>query len=301
MKLDKLIKDSKLVERLDKLDSDNASGIKNDGINYWKGKKIVTIAEWEKKVGRSNEAYQKDIEGQRIKEAFQYFPDDYEDSLFPLKVPQELMEVTNEWINRYLELMQFRNNSKCGRRICSNCLLCPDEEKDGNYVGLRRLVAKAIGVSNEKEEEDDNFDTPTTTQSLYPCTVVNRFKCPYDRKEMKKKPTHQQQVNNEEEEEEEEEDSNSYDVDYLFLLGAYCSAVESALIKASKGKSIVPIKNVEEDINNALTDRETLDKLLQQGLDKEQLEYKDEIVEFFMSIKDKIRMEDLTFYKPIDT
>jgi hypothetical protein len=144
LKLDKLIKDSKLVERLDKLDPDNASGSKNDGMNYWKGKKIVTLAEWKKKIGRSDNAYHNGLEDQKIKEALQYFPDDYENSPFPLIVPEELMEVTNEWINRYLELMQFRNNSKLGRRKCSTCLLCPDKEMDGNYVGLRRLVARTI-------------------------------------------------------------------------------------------------------------------------------------------------------------
>jgi hypothetical protein len=202
------------------------------------------------------------------------------------------MELTNEWINRYLELMQFRNNSKFGRRKCSTCLLCPDKEKDGNYVGLRRLVARTIEVSNEEKEEDDNFDTtPTTTQSLYPCPVLNRFKCPYDRKEVKKKPTHQQEGT--------KEDSNSYDVDYLFMLGAYCSRVESALIKATKENSIVPVKNL-EDIYNALTDGETLDKLLQQELEGEHLKYKDGMVEFFMSIKDNLRIEELTFYKPTD-
>lgn len=67
-----------------------------------------------------------------------------------------------------------------------------------------------------------------------------------------KKPTHPQQVTN--------EDSNSYDVDYLFMLGAYCSRVELAIIKATKENSIVPIKNL-EDVYNALTNRETLDKL----------------------------------------
>jgi hypothetical protein len=70
---------------------------------------------------------------------------------------------------------------------------------------------------------------------------------------MKNKSTHQQQVRN--------EDSNSYDVDYLFMLGAYCSRVESAIIKATKENSIVRIKNL-EDIYNALTYRETLDNLL---------------------------------------
>jgi hypothetical protein len=288
LKLDKLIKDSKLVDRLDKIDPDNASGRKNDGINYWKAKKIISLAEWKNKFARSDNAYQKGVEVEKTKEALQCFPDDYQDSLFPLKVPDELKEVTNEWIKRYLELMQFRNNPKFGRRKCSTCLLCPDKEKDGNYVGLRRLVARTIEVSNEQKEEDDNFDTPSTTQSLYPCPVLNRFNCPYDRKEMKNKSTHQQQVRN--------EDSNSYDVDYLFMLGAYCSRVESAIIKATKENSIVRIKNL-EDIYNALTYRETLDNLLQQELDEELLKYKD-VIDFFMSIKETVRMEDLTFYKP---
>ena len=81
MKLDKLIKDSKLVERLDKLDPDNASSSKNDGINYWKGKKIVTLDEWKKKFVRTGKAIQDDIEDQRMKEAVQYLPDDYEKSV----------------------------------------------------------------------------------------------------------------------------------------------------------------------------------------------------------------------------
>lgn len=142
MKLDKLIKDSRLVERLDKIDPDNASGSKNDGINYWKGKKIVTLAKWKKKFVRSYLDYQEGMEVLNTKEALQCFPDDYEDSLFPLIVPDELIDFTNEWVNRFCELMQFRNNSKFGRRKCSTCLLCPDREKDGNYLGLRRLVAR---------------------------------------------------------------------------------------------------------------------------------------------------------------
>ena len=109
---------------------------------------------------------------------------------------------------------------------------------------------------------------------------------------MNKKPKHQKQLRN-------EEDSNSIDVDYLFFLSGYSYRVELAFIEARKEKSIIPIKNV-EDIYNALTDRETLDKLLQQGLNEEHLKYKDEIVEFFMRIKDRARMEDLTFYKPTD-
>lgn len=52
-----------------------------------------------------------------------------------------------------------------------------------------------------------------------------------------------------------------------------------------------------EDVYYALTDREILDAILQLGLDEEHQKYKDKIVELFMSIKDKVRIEDLTFCK----
>jgi hypothetical protein len=299
LKLDKLIKDRKLVERLDKIDPDNASGSKNDGINYWKGKKIVTLDRW-KKIANVKEGFQVSRDCQVAKkEAFQYFPDDYEKSSFPVVVPDELTEVViKKWQDQYVELMQFRNNSKCGRSLCFNCLLCPDKEESGKYVGISRLVARAIQANNqqvEEEVEDLNSDTSTTIHSMYPCSVLNRFNCPYDRKdEMKRnKPIYQQQERNDDD----DEQSNSPDVDYLFLLAAYSFNAESAFIRAREENSIVPIMNV-EDVYNALTDRETIDKLLQQALDENRLKYKEEIVEFFMSIKDYTRIEDLTFYKP---
>jgi hypothetical protein len=130
LKLDKLIKDNKLVERLDKVDPDNASGSKNDGINYWKGKKIVTLADWKRKLVRGGKPFQKGAEeDQRIKEALQFFPDDYEKSVLAFVVPQELKEARNKWCHQYLELMYFRENLKCSRLFCYNCLLCPDKEK----------------------------------------------------------------------------------------------------------------------------------------------------------------------------
>ena len=53
---------------------------------------------------------------------------------------------------------------------------------------------------------------------------------------------------------------------------------------------------------NALTDRETLNKVLQQGLDDEEYQRnRGELVNLFMSIKDKIKIEDLTLYEPIFT
>ena len=56
--------------------------------------------------------------------------------------------------------------------------------------------------------------------------------------------------------------------------------------------SIVPIRNA-QDIYHSLVDRETLDKILEQGLDEENQKHKDDLLNFFMSIKDKVRIEDL--------
>jgi hypothetical protein len=53
-------------------------------------------------------------------------------------------------------------------------------------------------------------------------------------------------------------------------------------------------------VYNALTDRETLNKVLEQGLeDKEYQRQRDEIVNLFMFLKDKIKIEDLTLYESI--
>jgi hypothetical protein len=72
LNLDKLINNNKLFQRLDKLDPDTNSNIKNDGINYWKGKKIVSLSEW-RKIANSDKAFQKGIEYQKTREALQCF------------------------------------------------------------------------------------------------------------------------------------------------------------------------------------------------------------------------------------
>ncbi len=71
--------------------------------------------------------------------------------------------------------------------------------------------------------------------------------------------------------------------------------MELAFAEAEKDTSKIRIES-RQDVYNALTDREMLDAILQQGLDEEHQKYKDKIVELFMSIKDKVRIEDLTFY-----
>jgi hypothetical protein len=98
-------------------------------------------------------------------------------------------------------------------------------------------------------------------------------------------------VEEKEEGEGEEVKSIIIDVDQLFQLSEIAFLVELAFATAEKNTSKIQIKNV-QDVYNALTDKETFDKLLQQGLDEEHQEYKDKIVQFFMSMKDKVRIEN---------
>ena len=72
-------------------------------------------------------------------------------------------------------------------------------------------------------------------------------------------------------------------------------AVELAFSSTEKETSKIRIKNVEY-VYHTLTDRDKFDKLIEQGLGEEYQKHKEEIVEFFMSIKDKVRIEDLRFY-----
>ena len=80
-----------------------------------------------------------------------------------------------------------------------------------------------------------------------------------------------------EEEEGEEVKSIIIDVDQLFRLSEIAFLVELAFATAEKNTSKIQIKNV-QDVYNALTDKVTFDKPLQQGLDEEHQEYKDKIV-----------------------
>ncbi|HET9807293.1 MAG TPA: hypothetical protein VFP49_10320 [Nitrososphaeraceae archaeon] len=82
MNLGKTIKE--LSNRLDVVYpySSTNNAIKNDGINYWKDKKIISAKKW-------NEIYEKNsIYTDRYKitlksrKPLQYFPDDYNDYIF---------------------------------------------------------------------------------------------------------------------------------------------------------------------------------------------------------------------------
>jgi hypothetical protein len=320
--LDKSV--NNLSQRLDKLYPDTNSN-SSDGVNYWKGRKIIPLDKW-LKITKANTISRR--ENYNVKEGLQYFPDDYFEWMFPLGVPEEINEEANKWYCNYIELMEYRRNPRIGRTKCFRCLLSPDMEESALFLGINKVIARVI------EQGNNNISS-----TIYPCPILNRYKCPFDKKKSN-------DYNNNKIKEEEKEDSNPLDVDNLFNLSEIAFQVELAFATAysmsksnetiyetnfETGKvkettslyngsphswstdypleeklsqvqklSKVPIRNV-QDVYNALTDRDTFDKLLQQGLKEEYQQYKEQIVEFFTNIKDKIKIEDLILYEPIFT
>jgi hypothetical protein len=65
--------------------------------------------------------------------------------------------------------MEYKRNPNYGRTKCFHCLLSPDRD-DPIFIGINRLVAKGL-------EQDENKNNPIP----YPCHVVNRFECRYER------------------------------------------------------------------------------------------------------------------------
>jgi hypothetical protein len=321
---------------LDKLYPDtNSSNSSNDGIHYWKGRKIIPLDKW-LKITKANNISRS--ESYNVKEGLQYFPDDYFKWMFPLGVPEDINEEANKWYLDYIELMEYRKNPHYGRTKCFRCLLSPDMEESALFVGINKVIARALEddnyYNNSKKDtsNSNNNPSPSSTSAgilIYPCKVLNRYACPYDNNRGKIKA-----------------DVN-FDVDGLFALYKLAFQVELAFataysmsksnetiyetdFEAGKVKEIyanyrgdpysfsteypledklgkvkrlskVPIRNV-QDVYNALTDRENLNKLLEQGLaDEEYQRHRTEVVNLFIGLKDKIKIEDLTLYEPIFT
>jgi hypothetical protein len=212
--------------------------------------------------------------------ALQYFPDDF-DKFQTFLTEGELKdsdEQTRKWYSDYLDLMEYGKNPNYGRTKCFHCLLISDGD-DPIFIGINRLVAKGL---EKKESKNDPIQ--------YPCPVANRFECPYENGKRS---------------------DTKFDVEDLFELAETAFAVEIALAVARKDSSAVQIKN-KQVLNQALTNRDMFDKILEQGLnyilsDKEtfndtsrlhqlQKDNRDKIADYFMGIGDKIKLEELRFY-----
>jgi hypothetical protein len=336
--LDKSV--NNLSQRLDKLDPDTSSNNRNDGINYWKGRKIIPLYKW-LMITKANTISRR--ENYNVKEGLQYFPDDYYEWMFSLGIPEDLKEDANKWYLDYIELMEYRKNPRYGRTKCFRCLLSPDMEESALFLGINKVISRALedgnsSYNNSKKDtstnssnNNDSSSSTSTGTSIYPCKVLNRFACLYDNKSSKIKA------------------NANFDVDSLFALyrlafqvelsfshaysisksneTIYEADFETGKVKETYAKyyndpylfsaeypleeklgevkrlSKVPIRNVQY-VYNALTDRETLNKVLEQGLhDEEYRLHREELVNLFMSLKekDKIKIEDLALYEPIFT
>ena len=229
---------------------------------YWNGKKIVSLDQW----------YQIK-EGYGLKAALHYFPNDYRygfgctfDDIEDTTIKQE----ANQWYSDYVKLMEYSKNTEYGKTICYRCLISPDREEAAIFIGMNKVISRALDTDGE---------------SIYPCKVLNRFVCPYDKKIVA-------------EGEDMARDKNQIEklnVDYLFYLSELAFAVELALAKAQEEDSVFRIRSA-ADAYEVLTNKETLEKVLHQGLKEEHMRYKDRIVELFTNMKDRIKAEDLTVY-----
>jgi hypothetical protein len=224
---------------------------------YWKGRKIVSLDQWY----QVKESY-------GLKAALQYFPNDFRygfPCIFDNIDDQMLKKEADQWYSDFVRLIEYSKNTEYGKTKCFRCLLSPDREEAAIFIGMNKVMTRAL----------DNGGIP-----IYPRKVLNRFVCPYDKK------------------------SNNYtldgnskkpDVDYLFHLSEIAFAVELALARAQEEDSVFRIKNA-KDVYNVLTNKEILEKVLQQGLKEEHRRYKDSIAEFLMDMKDRIKVEDMRVY-----
>ena len=226
---------------------------------FWKGRKIVSLDQWY----QIKETY-------TLKTALQYFPNDFPRFGFSYILDniedQALKQEADIWYSDYLKLMEYSKKTEYGKTECFRCLLSPDREEAAIFIGINKVISRALDVDSG---------------SIYPCKVLNRFACPYDKKITKDIM--------------EDDITKKPDVDYLFHLSEIAFAVELTLAKTREEDSVFRIKNV-KDVYHVLTDKETLEKVLEQGLKEEHKQYKDSIVEFFRDMKDRIKLEDLRFY-----
>jgi hypothetical protein len=235
------------------------------GLRYWKSKPIIPLDEW--------------IKFRDAPYALNYFPDDFDQVL--THIPEDESgrhgEDVKKWDSDYLELMEYTKNADYGKVKCFQCLLSPAGD-DPIFIGINKLVSK--GLIDRKQDP-----------VRYPCEVVNRFQCPYEITNVKR--------------DDHLGDANSnFEVEDLFRVERMAFAVEIALAKARKEDSRIRVRDKEE-LLHALTDKEILTKILEQGAEAPEVseyirtylsENQDYILDYFTHMKDNVNLEELRFY-----
>jgi hypothetical protein len=119
-------------------------------------------------------------------------------------------------------------------------------------VSSESIQRRSCNIYWNKQGNIKGLDTDGS--SVYPCRVLNRFACPYDKKIV----VDEKDITG-------EGITKKPDVDYLFYLSELAFSVELALGKAQEEDSVFWIKSV-EGVYHTLTNKETLEKVLHQGL-----------------------------------
>jgi hypothetical protein len=182
-----------------------------------------------------------------------------------------------KWDSDFLELMEHTKNPNYGRFNCFHCLLSPDGD-DPIFIGINRLVARGLSYGNQEKPIE------------YPCQVVNRFQCPYEKTTIN--------------DDNVEALKSRFNVEDLFKLQGMAFVVEIALAKARKEDSKIQIRN-KQDLHKALTEKETFRMIIEQG--EETLKESEDlrkyagldreyIIDYFMKMRDKVDIEKLRFY-----
>jgi hypothetical protein len=199
-------------------------------------------------------------------EALKYFPDDFQITTTFVQ-ESELQHKDKETKKWYSDYLELMNYTKNESYGRAKCFNCLLEpgRDDPIFIGINKLMTKGLGIE-------------------YPCKVVNIFRCPFERSTSKK--------------------DAGINMDDLFKLGDIAFAAEISLAKARKDDSKIKIKNKEE-LLHALTDIETLDKILEQGAEAEEVdedikkylrENRATMLDYFMRVKDLVTAEELRFY-----
>ena len=134
----------------------------------WKLKDVIPFARW-KSILRK-EGY---------KEALEYFPDKHDYSLFDKYAPKEDDEEYDKWCADYESLLIHTRNPDAGNRLCRSCILKETHDKRRPIEVLKRIILDATIQTSLKDEDNNNDIITTAIPPKYPCKVLNRFECPY--------------------------------------------------------------------------------------------------------------------------
>jgi hypothetical protein len=215
MNLDKTIQE--LTNRLDEVhpysSTINDHKNRNDGINYWKGKKIISTKDWNELYEKSSSYTNAYTTALTSRKPLQYFPDDYNGSISTTGIAEDenLKEEIQKWNTEYYELLEYEKNPTFGRMKCTECLLSGSLD-DPIFIGMEKVFARIV----MKHCNNSAVNTHSDGIITYHCNIMNIFSCPFESTE---KSNNKNKI----------ESKYSYKREDLFALHEISFAIEQAI------------------------------------------------------------------------